>query len=153
MTPESNPAQDRLNLYVFKFFPYQVKVLGLMILLIFVVASACQLLHLFDLTEAQSKQFKLIGMYVLTGSLFLIGWSKDKIETEALNLLRMKSLTFAFSINSLFILIVDPLTSLLLKLPFRSLMEENFLLKVLMWHVILYFLGKKNFIRKAIMRQ
>ena len=86
---------------------------------------------------------KILTMNGLILGLFLIAWSRDKIEDELTIQIRLKAIAWAFSWGVIYV-IITPLIDIIFQDPIQSLSAHQLILSMLIVYIIMYYMQKRN---------
>ena len=115
--------------------------IGIMILA-FIPAIVFKILNI-EFVQTQKLIFKMITMNSFILGLFIVAWSRDKIEDEMTIFIRLKAIAFAF-IWGVIMVIIKPLMDLAFQDPIENYSGQYIIGSMLFVYIIMYYYMKKK---------
>lgn len=123
--------------------PHTFKKIGFLLLILPFLLAIIFRMRIIELATSQMELLKYLGFNVLIFGLFLIMWTRDKVEDELTMALRTKSMALALMI-SVFGCAFKPLSDLLLHQKITDLNGQDVLFSLLAVYFLLFYLQKKG---------
>lgn len=134
-------SQSINNLAVF--FPNRFKKIGLIVAVLPIVLIFLAK-QFFPDTPAETKLVikDLLFNLIILG-IFIIAWSRDKVEDEMTMYNRMQALGFVV-FTAVLMMIISPLIDLIIQEPFKEMPAKQLMLFILFGYIIFYKIRKRK---------
>lgn len=130
--------KEKKELYL---FPFYFKKIGFVVLLFVIIAVILiKLMHI-EFLHTKKDLYRIISLNAIILGLSFIVLSKDKIEDEMTNLIRLKSMYAAF-LWILINVILNPFLNLLFKDPIDFVNGQTLVLNMLIFYLVIYNIQK-----------
>jgi hypothetical protein len=129
---------SRFGIFKPRFLPNYFRIIGIVIIGLAVVVRI-----FFPSFHFQNDSSRIINTSILILGLLFVAISKDKVEDEMVELLRLKTMAYAFSFGVIYV-VISPILYLISGLPVKDFEAQHLIFIVLTNYIIIYFFSLKD---------
>jgi hypothetical protein len=136
--------QNKIGKKEYILFPNYFKKIGLLIILLtFVVGIVLKMMNI-QLASTKNEIFRMLPLSIIIVGLFLIAWSKDKVEDEMTMYIRLNAIAWTF-IWTISYVIFQPIAELIVNNQPKNVSGQQIVMTMLIGFIIMfYFLKRRN---------